>query len=303
MNILPVVNQIAMLFLIMGVGLLLRKIGVFKDAVIKGMNALLINVTWPALMIVTTQKEYTSETLHNFLFVLAVSIVIMSVGSSVCYFLFRRRNKSFAPVMALLCAMPNAGFFGIPIIEAMFGDIGLLYLSAYVVGFNITAWTLGVSIYTGFNLKSLKNLLNPGLICAAIGIGLFLLAYRLPTPVYSALSQLAAINTPLSMLILGARMDTLRPRMLIDSRLWIIVLVKLIAMPVLVLFALRLMGVSGMPLVLLTVSTAMPSAAAVQMMTERFGGDTAFSAKATSVSTLCSIATLPLILWIIGLVG
>lgn len=303
MNVLPVVNQIIMLFLVMGVGLMLRKLDVFKDGVIKGMNSLLLMVTWPALMIVTTQKDYTPETLRNFLLVLAASMVIMAGASVALSFMFRRLGRERAPSLAMLSAMPNAGFFGIPIIQALYGDIGLLYLSAYIVGFSMVLWTVGVSLFAGFGKKQLKNLLNPGLICGILGISLFLLRIHLPAPLTSAVSQLAAMNTPLSMLIVGARMDTLRPRMLADGQMWIAVLVKLVLLPMAALCVLRLMGVTDITLVLITAATAMPAAASTQILTERYGGDVFFSAKTTSVSTLCSVLTLPLMLLIAGLLA
>ena len=59
-----------------------------------------------------------------------------------------------------------------------------------------------------------------------------------------------------SMLLLGARMDTLRPRQLLNAKLWIVTAVKLLAMPLLVLLAARALGVSGMPLGILVLCSA-----------------------------------------------
>ena len=53
-----VVNQIIMLFLIACLGFMLRKMGVFTDAVIKGINKTVLLVTSPAMMLMVTQKEY-----------------------------------------------------------------------------------------------------------------------------------------------------------------------------------------------------------------------------------------------------
>lgn len=303
MNVTPVVHQIIMLFLLMCIGLMLRKNRTFSDPVIKGMNALVLNITWPALMIFTTQKDYAPQTLNTFLLVLAASAVLVAVCCLVAYLVCRKLDKQTAPVVAMLMTMPNVGFFGIPIVEALYGSQGLLYLAAYIVGFNIVLWTLGVSLFTGLNAKALRNLANPALICAMIGIALFVLKIRLPAPLLSTVDKLSAINTPLSMLILGSRMDQLDAALLRDQRLWMVALAKLVLMPLAALLSLRLFGITGMVLVILVAGAAMPSAASTQMMAERYGGDVHFSAKATAVNTLCSMVTLPLMLYLAGLVS
>lgn len=298
-----VIGQIIMLFLLMGVGLFLRKRNVFTDPVIKGVNSLVIMITWPAMMIVTTQKDYTPETLHTFLTVLIVSIVMLAVACIVAYLIVRRKGKDTAPIIAMLMVMPNVGFFGIPIVDALYGAEGLTYLSAYIIGFNLVLWTVGISLFDGFNVKALKNLLNPGLICAGIGVTLFLLRIRLPEPIFNTLDNLSAMNTPLSMLILGSRADQINVSVLRDKKMWAINLVKLIAMPVVVLFALRGIGLTGMVLVILVAGAAMPSAISTQMLTERYGGDVHFTAQTTSVSTLLSLITLPLMLQLASMIA
>lgn len=298
---LAVVEQIIMIFLLMGVGLYLRVSKVFSDTVIKGVNTLLINIAWPMLMISVTQTEYTNETLGTFLYILFGAVIILTLTLVGVYLFYRRRQKPLAPMLAMLGCMPNAGYFGIPIISALYGDIGLLYLAAYIIGFNLVLWSVGIALYTGFDAKALRNLINPGIVAALIGIALFLMKIELPTPLLSAVRQLANLNTPLAMIILGSRMDTLRPEMLKDMRSWQIILFKLILQPLIALTLFKLAGAAGMALVILTLCTAMPAAAATQLMTERYGGDVYFTAKTTALGTLCTLFSMPVMLYIASL--
>ena len=301
MNILPVVYQILMLFIIAAMGLLLRARGVFTDPVIKGVNSTVLMVTWPAMMLMTTQREFSLEVFEGFMIVLGGSIVVLSLACALAYVLLRGRVEDrLRPVLCMLAAMPNAGYIGLPIVEAVYGDAATVYLAAYIVGFNIVLWTIGVSLFTGFHIGSLKGMLNPGFICAVLGTILFLLSIRLPTPILSAVNQLGALNTPLSMLLLGARMDTLRPRQLLNAKLWIVTAVKLLAMPLLVLLAARALGVSGMPLGILVLCSAMPAASAGQMLAEKYDARVNDAATGISVSTLSCIATIPLMLLLLG---
>lgn len=301
MNIMPVVDQIIMLFILMGLGLALRKMNIFTDKVIKGVNLMVLKVTWPALMLMTTQREYTPDALDMFVKVLLGSMVIMALTTAAAYLACRRKDRRMAPVFALLCGLPNAGYIGLPIVGAVYGDAGTLYVAAYIIGFNLVLWTLGVAMFTGFSLRSLKNLLNPALICAAVGITLFVLRIQLPAPILSAVNQLGVVNTPLSMLLLGARLNTLRPRQLMDARLWQVVLVRLLAVPLATFAALRLMGVEGMLLGMLVLPTALSSAAAGQMFAERYDIGVPFAVKCVSVTTLLSLLSLPLIMVLSGI--
>lgn len=299
--IISVVNQIIMLFLIAAIGLGLRLKGVFTDTVIKAINTTVLNVTWPCMAIMTTQKDYNEQTLYGFLFVLAVSVIGMTVAYLVAWLLFfRNRSDRIRPALINLSALPNAGFMGLPIVQVVYGDVGVLYLAAFVVGFNIVLWTVGASMFTGFKAKSLKNLLSPGFISSIVGVVLFLARIRLPEALLSTVNQIGAMNTPLSMLLLGSRMDTLRPRHLADWRIWTATGLKNLAMPLALCAVLRLCGVTGILLTVPVMLMAMPPAAACQMLCERHDADVALAARTISVATLLSVATIPLVLLVCG---
>lgn len=297
----PVVNQIIMLFIIAAIGLGLRLKGIFTDQVIKAINTTVLNVAWPCMAIMTTQKDYTAETLHGFLFVLGVSVVGMALAYMIAWALFfRNKQDRVRPVLINLSALPNAGFMGLPIVQAAYGDVGVLYLAAFVVGFNVVLWTIGASMYTGFKLKALKNLLSPGFIGAILGVVLFLARIRLPEALLSAVTQIGSLNTPLSMLLLGSRMDTLRLKHLADWRVWVCAALKNLAMPLALCLALRLAGVTGILLTVPVMLMAMPPAAACQMLSERYDADVSLAARSISIATLLSVLTIPLVILACG---
>ena len=297
----PVVNQIAMLFIVAAVGLMLRKKGVFTDQVIKGVNTTVINVTWPCMAVMALLVDYTPEVLDGFLKVMLISIVAMSASCVIGYLVFNRcKDKLRRPVYICLGALPNAGFVGMPIAHALFGEIGVLYMAAFLVGFNLLVWTAGASMYTGFGIKTLKGFLSPGCIGIVIGIALFILKIHLPEPINLAITSIGRLNTPLAMLLMGARMDTLKLSDLADKKMWGATALKLLGMPLLVFAVMKLMGFSGILLTLPVMMIAMPAASVCQMLAERHGGDSKYAATGVSLSTLMCIVTVPLLAFIIG---
>ena len=207
-----VIPQIQMLFCIAAVGWILRRIHVFTNEVIKGVNSITLKAAWPAMILMTTQKDCTEESLQGFLIVFAFTLVLLLVLMVIlgwgCAGLFKDRNNQ---VYTLLAVMPNAGFVGLPIIEALYGSVGVLYLAAFLAAFNFVLWTVGVLLFSDFSLKNLKCMLNPGLIASVIGTLLFLLkiccSFIFPCHLFciflSGLFSAPAMQTSLYFLCLG----------------------------------------------------------------------------------------------------
>lgn len=289
-----VLPQLVMLFSIAGVGVLLRKRGVMGDPVIKGISDIVTLATNPALLIMITQHEYTTGTLVSFLHVLWMTTAAMAVTMAAVYAACRGQSEKLRPVVALLSAMPNAGFMGLPIIQAVYGDQGTLYLAAVIVAFNLVVWTLGIGLFDRKGV-SLRGIINPGLLAAFLGTALFLLRIDLPDILDSSLNTLGSMNTPLAMLILGARLAGFAPKALLNWKTPLVSLVKLIAMPLITLGLARLFNLDPVAAGAMTLAIAMPSAIMSQILAEQYNRDALFAAQEISFTSLLSIVTIPVI--------
>lgn len=301
MSILPVVNQVIMLCLVAGIGLMMRCKKIFTDSVIQSMNYTIIWITAPCMILMMTQRTYDPLVLQNFFLVMGLSAAAMALGLVLAAWALRREPRARRGTLAILAAMPNAGYVGLPIIEAAYGEMGTLYLAGYIAAFMIVVWTVGVAVFNGFSLRTLKGLLNPSLIASILGILFFVTQIELPAPLLSTVKQLGAMTTPLSMLMLGSRMDTLRPRQLADRPLMLSVAARLLIFPLAVWLALRPMNLDPVVNGVLVLSSAMPAACIVQQFSERFDGDIPCAAASISVTTLLSLVTIPLVALVTGL--
>lgn len=297
-----VIPQILMLFCIAAVGWILRRIHVFTNEVIKGVNSITLKAAWPAMILMTTQKDCTEESLQGFLIVFAFTLVLLLVLMVIlgwgCAGLFKDRNNQ---VFTLLAVMPNAGFVGLPIIEALYGSVGMLYLAAFLAAFNFVLWTVGVLLFSDFSLKNLKCMLNPGLIASVIGTLLFLLKIRLPSFALSTVKQLGSLTTPFSMLLLGARLDMIRLPILRELRLWASLVLKMLVIPLAAVAVFHFLKVDPVVQGVTILSFAMPSASAAQLFAEKYDRDVEFSIAGVSATMLVCILTLPLIILVAGI--
>lgn len=293
-----VVQQVLMMFLIVVVGAVLRRMKRFGDGMIAGLSDLLLSVSMPCLVISAFQFAFTERIALNMLAVFAVAAAAHLLGFLAGRLGCRRgMEPRRRAVLRFSLTFSNCAFMAFPLVEAMFGAEGLIYASVYLASYNLFQWTLGVRIYRAEERLSWRHLLTPGLISVAIGAGLFFLGWRLPGPLAGACSQLGALTTPVSMLLIGARMSDSRPRdFLGDPAIYLVALVRLVAMPLLLYAALRLTGLDPLPMGVAVMSIGMPPAAATVMFAERYGGDAALASRVVFVVTLLSMVTIPVVM-------
>lgn len=302
MNIASGVYELIMLYIIIFVGLVLRKKGIFTEGVIKGVNSMVFLAVWPAMIIMTTQKEYDQPQLAGFLFTFSFALVFLAAMALIVHWVVKNRlSAQQASVFTLLVTMPNAGFVGYPIIEAVYGAEGVIYLSAFLMAFNMVLWTIGVMIFGGGKKNFFKNLLNPGLIASVLGMLLFFFRIQLPRPLLSAVQRVGNMVTPLSMLLLGARLDGLRREDIRCGLTWLAAGLKLVAVPLIAFVILKLIGVSGILPGVIILSICMPSASAAQIFSEKFHKDVALSTKGITLSMLVCFAVIPVFMFLANL--
>lgn len=302
MDILTAVYQILMMLGIALVGLWLRRRDVLSAPVIKGVNAIVLQVAMPALVLMISQKDYPPEALDSFWRILLVSAVLLSAGGVGLYAVSGRtvqpdRRAAFAAMVML----PNAAFMGIPIVQALYGDLGVAYLSGFIAAFNVAGWTAFHILFAGRQANPLKALMNIGFLSTLAALVLIYFQIRLPVPFVSLFSQLGSLTTPLGMLLAGARLYELRPQLLRDGSLWVGSGLSLLAVPLAAWLILRALGFTGMALNIVTLGFMMPSAVTVQLFAEKYDKDSVYAATAVSLTTLLCVATIPLMMWVTGL--
>lgn len=302
-NVTAVVGQIILLFTITAIVCFLRCRSVMTDPVIKDVNTLL-QLAWPCMILVTTQKSCAGESVSRFLLVMLVTTAVLSVMCLVIRAMSRHPAHAVSgPVFTILAVLPNAGFVGMPIIQAVYGNAGTLYLAAFLVGFNLVTWTIGVFLFSGVSVASLRKLINPGFLSAIIGTLLFLLRVALPAPLLSTVTQPGSLTTPLSMLLLGARLEMLllgarleqvSMPLLRQARLWAAAGIKLL-MPLATFALMRACGMDPALTGITVMAMSIPSASVAQLLAEKHGNDVPLAAAGVSITMLLCIVTMLLV--------
>ena len=297
-----VINQIIILTIMMIIGAVLRKLKIITDSVNVGFSSILMNLTLPCMIIYSFNFEFSMEMLKNAIMILFYSIgihIILIVLSKLAYLKFENTKKN---VFKFATIFSNCGFVGYPIVQGLFGNVGVFYTSIFTIPFNIFMWSYGVMLFTGENdFKSIKkNLLNAPLICTFLGVAIFLFSIKLPQPVLSTLGDIGNMTTPISMFIVGSMLADVKLKDVFKGfDIYYLNFVKLILAPILVFIVLRLLQVDETILCICVIMVAMPSASLIGIFSEKYNGDKLTASKCAFLTTILSIITIPIIMSIV----
>ncbi|WP_237266943.1 AEC family transporter [Thermoclostridium stercorarium] len=167
MNFDIVFDQVLILLIIMVAGVIAGKAGIIADGASKKFSELLLYVTSPMLVLGSFFFEYSAEKFINGLMVFLIATVFYFFSIFLSSILFKGFDEKIKPIMRFSSVFSNAGFIGLPMMKALYGQDGVFLGSFYIVAFNLFVWTFGYTMYgeakKGDGIKSLmkKALLNP----------------------------------------------------------------------------------------------------------------------------------------------
>ena len=299
-------QQVVVLFLLIGTGMVAVKTGVLKLENKQALSNLLVYIIVPAMVVNSYRMEFSAQILRNLLAAFGMSVLSVLLGTVITLLLTARKTGSRMPIFRFACIFSNAAYMGFPLISALFGSEGLLYASAYVTVFNILLWTLGYGLVSGgSSVKEVACSLvrTPVLYAIVVGLGIYLLQIPLPALITQPLELLAGVNTPLSMLITGMLIAAGDVRSIVtDKHIWKLASVRMLLIPAATLALFGVLGFHGTAAQVVTLLECCPAAAITSVFAVQFGHDEHFAAGSVVLTTLLSIVTLPLCALIITMV-
>lgn len=318
------INAVLPIVLMVCLGYLLRRLGVLPLSVTGVMNRLVFRVFLPAMLFLNVYNiQSFSQTSFDYIFyVLIFTVCIFLVGIP-AVMLITKDNRQRGSILQGFFRS-NYALVGIPLATSIFGTEGGIFaamLSAFIIPlFNILA-VVSLSIFGTKNGKKsnpLQILLdivkNPLIQAIALG-GVVLLVraafvkhsieFRLSDvkPVYSVLTSLSAVATPLSLITLGAQFEFSAVPSLKKPILWT-VLVRCLLIPVIALsVALALGRFNGAHFATFLAVYVTPVAVSSVPMAQEMGADSALSGQLVVWTTLISGVTIFAATWILKSIG
>lgn len=292
-------KQVVVLFCLIFAGFACVKTGAVKMEAKKAFSDLLIYLIVPAMVVNSYLTEFNPEVFQNLLKSFGLSTVLLLLGLGITMlFTFRSGGKKNTPILRFACIFSNAAYMGFPLIQALFGDEGLLYASAFVTVFNILLWTVGYAMVSGkVHPKEVLHSIctTPVLWSVLLGLILYLGRIEVPELIRQPIQLVGNMNTPLSMIITGMMIAGSRPEKLFGNReIFRIILIRMVLIPLASFGVFALLGVKGMVAEVVLLLEACPCAAITSVFAVQFGYDEDLAAGAVVLTTFVSILVLPL---------
>ena len=293
-------KQTAVMFLLMAIGWALFRGGKITKEGSRDLANMLLYIILPCAIINALCTPYTREKSLQLLYAFGLGLAALLLSILVSRLLFPKR-----PIDHFGAAFSNAGFMGLPMIQAVLGSEAVIYSAPFIALLNLFQWTYGVSVLTGRKdgLTVKKILTNPILLSLILGLVCFKANITLPAVLSTTVSSMAAMNSPVAMVVLGIYLAQTNWRTLFtDWHLYQNAAVRLLLIPGLtaVLFCLLPPTMQEARMALLIVACA-PVGANVAVYAQLNHLDYAYASKSVYLSTLFSIITIPLMIGLAGM--
>lgn len=302
MDIKTLITSMVELFIIIFVGYFIYKAKIVDDNFTKKFTKLVLDVTLPAMILASVLTLEERQELYDVITAIAVAAALFFVVlPGIGFFLAKliRAKKEQIGLYTFMNAYSNVGFMGFPVIEGLCGSVGLFYAAIFNLIFNLSTYTLGIWMMNKgredaekFNVK---RLLSPGVLLSALSIVIYFLDIKFPTVITETIESIGSITSPAAMLLIGcslAKMDI--KSVFTEVRIYPWTIIKQLIIPLLLWFPLTMIIKNELVLNVTYVLIAMPVANSAVLFATNYGGDSELAAKATFITTLISLITVPI---------
>jgi malate permease and related proteins len=303
MDLFYVINNVVILVILIIIGYVSVTAGILDTTTTLRLSRFLLNVTLPALIIVSMQIPLTGalisgaeELLLASAFYYAIAFLIAWIAPALL-----RSRPSERGVLRFTIIFANVGFMGFPIIESLLGSEALFYAAIFNLPFNVLIFTVGVVLITGDQRGfDPRLLISPGIFASLLGLAFFIGSVRIPTPFIDVIDILGSMTTPLAMVIVGAILAGFPVREMIENtRVFLVSGIRLLVIPFILWAVLRLLLPHSLAISVALVLAAMPAAANSVLFSSEYSADPKLASQIVFVSTLASVATIPLIVTVL----
>jgi len=301
-------TQVAIMFGLMAVGWVAYRAKWLGTAALQGLTNLLLFLVAPAVTIQAFQRPFDAARLRSIGIVFVIDLAAFAITIAVARALMNRRlvpDTAMRKALQFGTVYSNAGFIGIPLTQALLGSDGVFYAVTYVAAYTVYVWTHGISLFghehVRASMKVQRVLLNPGIISILMALPLYVLSIHIPTPASDVVGYLAAMNTPLSMIVVGVNLAAFSLRTIFsDKFVWLGVLARNILVPAIFIVLLGLLPIDPVARMAILISIATPVGAMLVIFSVRHDQNTQFATRLLCLSTLLCVITLPLALVVAG---
>lgn len=299
-----ILQQMIIFFILMIIGVYSKKKGLINNNNQKQLSGIVINVGNPAMILSGSMNKENLMSPNKLLFSLLIATAIFAVMILLAFFipkLLKFQSKDYG-IVKLMLIFSNIGFMGMPMVSSIYGESALMYVTIFLIPFNVLVYTYGIYVLQKDDKNSkgkytLSKIFNIGVIACFISIILYFLPIQMPYFIVETISMLSKITGPLSMMIIGASMlDIKWKEVFNDIHLIVFSVIKMIILPIIILFILKMIISDRILLGVSLIMLATPVGSMTAMLASQYSQKSyVLATKGVAMTTIISVFTIPLI--------
>ena len=223
-----IIGTISSVLIIILIGFIFTKKKILSEVTAENLSKIILFLAIPALSYNAFMQDMDSEKLNQSMSLLIWSIIIHLALIFISSIIFKKYGKSKKDVLRMITIFGSTTVFGIPVIQAVYGDLGAMYASVFNLPYRALLYTYGYITISEVKLKKEnigKIISNPVIVATFLGIGVWIFQKYLPQIsinengivrnygilridktaywLFKPMQYLAALNAPLSWLSIG----------------------------------------------------------------------------------------------------
>lgn len=297
-NSIIILQQMLVMVLLVAAGYFFYKKGIIDNPTAEKLSRLLSTYIIPASVIVSFQRPFERVLAQELLLLFLIALASFLLSILLARKIYPPQKYDNYADRQMCIIFTNNGFLVFPLLEGMFGSLGVFLGSAHLAAMAVVLWTYGVFLMEGREQKfsAKKIAANPGVLSFLCGVLLFVSPVKLPGIVFLALKSLSGVMTPLAMMVLGSFIAQNSVKSFFaDYAVWHGAFYRLLVIPALTMLILYFLPLTLTAKTVLLVAVAAPTAVVCTMFAKIYHTDYLFSTRVVALSTLLSIFTLPLV--------
>lgn len=293
------------MIIIVIVGFISHKRVIINEEFERKLSGFVIKVTCPALLISSTMGDKMPDREHIPMLLL-VSLLTYVILIPLAYIqpVLMRVKRDLRGMYSFMLTYSNVGFIGYPVVASIFGPDAVFYACILNVFNTITVFIWGVMFISGENLKNgfrFRLFVSPAMIATYISVIIVILNLHTPKAIAMPLSILGNMTVPSSLIVIGAALAEIPTRKMVGTpHIFIMCFLKLLVLPLLVYYAMIMIGIDTRISSINMILIAMPVASFGTMFCMQMGKDETTMSQGTFWTTLLSVVSIPLLAMLIA---
>ncbi|MBN2643757.1 MAG: AEC family transporter [Victivallales bacterium] len=300
----PVLEAIIEIFGMFAIGALLRKLKFIDKEDLSKFSSVVFDVLFPIMIFASIATQLKPDRICELWMLPLIGFLMMLLGWILGWGLrygMQNRGNGRTETFHHFCIVNNYIFLPLIVISNLWGETYEPLLFLFNVGSTIGLWTIGIGVLTGSDLKrAVKNILSPNLLAVFLGFIVVWLQIPLPGVVLKVANKSGGAAVPLILLLIGATLWG-NIKNIFDDKwdICYLTLCRLILIPLINIWIIKMIP---MPLDIYRVAfvvSIMPVSVNTSVLTLRYGGNPELAGQAAVITTVVSIVTIPLLLYLL----